>query len=91
MSPSGLANPWVASAHGMVTHLYVLQCNIAFMIRFLLSGPNSAKYLSFPLVGQQAFNNNMQPRSATHDISRTSFHVKHISDFAKTLEDASVT
>lgn len=26
-------------------------------------------------------------RSATHDISRTSFHVKHISQFAKRLED----
>ncbi|OAQ87146.1 Rhodanese-like protein [Purpureocillium lilacinum] len=27
-------------------------------------------------------------RSATHDISRTSFHVKHISQFAKRLEDS---
>jgi hypothetical protein len=25
--------------------------------------------------------------SATHDISRVNYHVKHISDFAKTLED----
>ncbi|KAI5459953.1 hypothetical protein BGZ63DRAFT_389102 [Mariannaea sp. PMI_226] len=27
-------------------------------------------------------------RSATHDISRTSFHVKHIGQFAQTLEDS---
>lgn len=25
--------------------------------------------------------------SATHDISRVSYHVKHLSDFAKSLED----
>ncbi|KAG5968158.1 hypothetical protein E4U58_001975 [Claviceps cyperi] len=28
------------------------------------------------------------PRSATHDISRTSFHVKHVRDFAQRLEDS---
>ncbi|KAG6117217.1 hypothetical protein E4U13_001251 [Claviceps humidiphila] len=28
------------------------------------------------------------PRSATHDISRTSFHVKHVGDFAQRLEDS---
>ncbi|KAG6081468.1 hypothetical protein E4U16_007414 [Claviceps sp. LM84 group G4] len=28
------------------------------------------------------------PRSATHDISRTSFHVKYVGDFAQRLEDS---
>ncbi|KAI9167405.1 hypothetical protein HJFPF1_03532 [Paramyrothecium foliicola] len=28
------------------------------------------------------------PRSATHDVSRTSYHVKHIGQFAKRLEDS---
>ncbi|KAH8673961.1 hypothetical protein BX600DRAFT_221432 [Xylariales sp. PMI_506] len=28
------------------------------------------------------------PSAATHDISRVSYHVKHLSDFAKTLEDS---
>jgi hypothetical protein len=31
----------------------------------------------------------MVPKSATHDISRTSYHVKHISRFAHTLEEVS--
>ncbi|KAL6871890.1 hypothetical protein J3F83DRAFT_732992 [Trichoderma novae-zelandiae] len=30
----------------------------------------------------------VQARSATHDISRASFHVKHIDEFAKRLEDS---
>ncbi|KEY67159.1 hypothetical protein S7711_03019 [Stachybotrys chartarum IBT 7711] len=30
----------------------------------------------------------LQHRSATHDISRTSFHVKHIDQFARRLEDS---
>ncbi|KAL6877983.1 hypothetical protein HDV57DRAFT_499646 [Trichoderma longibrachiatum] len=30
----------------------------------------------------------VQARSATHDISRARFHVKHIEDFAKRLEDS---
>lgn len=30
-------------------------------------------------------------RSATHDISRASFHVKHIGQFAKRLEDVRLT
>jgi hypothetical protein len=29
-------------------------------------------------------------RSATHDTSRTSFHVKHIGQFAQTLENVSL-
>jgi hypothetical protein len=27
------------------------------------------------------------PAAATHDTSRVNYHVKHVSDFAKTLED----
>lgn len=30
-------------------------------------------------------------RSATHDTSRTSFHVKHISQFAQRLEDVGLS
>ncbi len=30
---------------------------------------------------------NLQLRSATHDISRTSFHIKHVGQFAKSLEE----
>ena len=33
---------------------------------------------------------NGQPRSATHDISRTSFHIKHVGDFAKSLEEVRI-
>ena len=29
-----------------------------------------------------------QARSATHDVSRASFHIKHIEQFAKTLEES---
>lgn len=29
--------------------------------------------------------------SATHDTSRVSYHVKHLSDFARTLEDVRIT
>jgi len=33
------------------------------------------------------FNEQSKPRSATHDISRVSYHMKEVGDFAQTLED----
>lgn len=36
---------------------------------------------------RSAANVTMKPPTATHDISRTRFHVKHIDQFAKRLED----
>lgn len=39
---------------------------------------------------KQGMARDVQARSATHDISRARFHVKHIEDFAKRLEDVSL-
>jgi hypothetical protein len=39
---------------------------------------------------QQGMARDGQARSATHDISRARFHVKHIDEFAKRLEDVSL-
>jgi hypothetical protein len=33
------------------------------------------------------FNEQSKPRSATHDVSRVSYHVKEVGDFAQTLEE----
>lgn len=43
------------------------------------------------LCRQTIFNEgNGQPRSSTHDISRTSFHIKHVGDFARSLEEVCI-
>ncbi|TFB00930.1 hypothetical protein CCMA1212_007254 [Trichoderma ghanense] len=47
---------------------------------------------TFDMMGSQRVKQGMardvQARSATHDISRARFHVKHIDEFAKRLEDS---
>lgn len=40
---------------------------------------------------RQGMARDVHARSATHDTSRASFHVKHIGQFAKRLEDVRLT
>lgn len=74
-----LLSPLLSLSVVLIEHVYV-NVNVNARERIMSSHPV-----------RQGMARDVHARSATHDTSRASFHVKHIGQFAKRLEDVRLT